>query len=118
MRRLAILGSTGSIGTHTLEVVAAHPDLFEVTALAAGNNLDLLEQQVRRFRPRFVSVGGEPGARELARRLGATTAEFAWGADGVSRAAADAGADTVVSSPPWWRCAPGRHWRWPTRKRW
>jgi 1-deoxy-D-xylulose-5-phosphate reductoisomerase len=98
MKRLAILGSTGSIGTHTLDVVAAHPDQFEVAALAAGNNVDLLEQQVRRFHPRFVALVGEAAARKLARRLGATGVEVAWGTDGLCRAGADTGADMVVSA--------------------
>ncbi len=98
MKRLAILGSTGSIGTHTLDVVAAHPDQFEVTALAAGNNVDLLEQQVRRFHPRFVALVGEAAARKLARRLGAAGVEVAWGTDGLCRAGADTGADMVVSA--------------------
>ena len=98
MKRLAILGSTGSIGTHTLDVVAAHPDQFEVTALAAGNNVDLLEQQVRRFHPRFVALVSEAAARKLARRLGAAGVEVAWGTDGLCRAGADTGADMVVSA--------------------
>jgi 1-deoxy-D-xylulose-5-phosphate reductoisomerase len=98
MKRLAILGSTGSIGTHTLDVVASHPDQFEVTALAAGNNVDLLQEQVRRFHPRFVAVAGESAARTLARRLGADGVEVAWGTDGLCRAGADTGADMVVSA--------------------
>ena len=98
MKRLAILGSTGSIGTHTLDVVASHPDQLEVTALAAGNNVDLLEQQVRRFHPRFVAVAGESAARALARRLGPDGVEVAWGTDGICRAGADTGADMVVSA--------------------
>lgn len=98
MKRLAILGSTGSIGTHTLDVVASHPDQFEVTALAAGNNVELLQEQVRRFRPRFVAVAGEAAARTLARRLGSDGVEVGWGTDGVCCAGADTGADMVVSA--------------------
>ena len=98
MKRLAILGSTGSIGTRTLDVVAAHPDQFEVIALAAGNNVDLMEQQVRRFGPRFVALADEAGARALARRLGARSPQIAWGADGVRQAAVETGADMVVSA--------------------
>jgi 1-deoxy-D-xylulose-5-phosphate reductoisomerase len=98
MRRLAILGSTGSIGTSTLEVVAAHPDRFQVTALAARANLDLLEAQVRRHAPRLVSVATEAGARELRQRLGRTRTEVGWGAAGLLGAATDAGADMVVSA--------------------
>lgn len=98
MRRLAILGSTGSIGTSTLDVVAAHPDRFQVTALTARANLDLLEAQVRRHAPRLVSVATEASARELRRRLGRTTTEVSWGTTGLLRAAADTGGDLVVSA--------------------
>ncbi len=98
MRRLAILGSTGSIGTSTLDVVAAHPDRFQVTALTARVNLDLLEAQVRRHAPRLVSVATEASARELRRRLGRTTTEVGWGTTGLLRAAADTGGDLVVSA--------------------
>jgi 1-deoxy-D-xylulose-5-phosphate reductoisomerase len=98
MRRLAILGSTGSIGTSTLDVVAAHPDRFQVTALAARANLDLLEAQVRRHTPRLVSVATEGSARELRRRLGRTSTEVGWGTTGLLRAATDTGGDLVVSA--------------------
>jgi 1-deoxy-D-xylulose-5-phosphate reductoisomerase len=54
-KKLAILGSTGSIGRQTLEVVRAHPDRFEVTALSAGQNLSLLSKQIQEFKPEFVS---------------------------------------------------------------
>ena len=54
VKRLAVLGSTGSIGRQTLEVVRAFPDRFEVVGLAAGSNLALLEKQVKEFKPRFV----------------------------------------------------------------
>jgi len=56
VKRLAILGSTGSIGTQTLDVVARFPERFEVVALAAGRNIELLVQQAKQFRPRVVSV--------------------------------------------------------------
>ncbi len=98
MKRLAILGSTGSIGTQTLEVVTAHPGRFEVTALAAGANLDLLEQQVRRFAPLLVSVGSEASARDLRRRLGRARTEVSWGLAGLREAASDSGASLVVSA--------------------
>ncbi|TMF13173.1 MAG: 1-deoxy-D-xylulose-5-phosphate reductoisomerase [Chloroflexi bacterium] len=57
--RLAVLGSTGSIGRQTLDVVRSLPRRFNVIALAAGNNVTLLEEQVREFRPRFIYAGGE-----------------------------------------------------------
>ena len=56
MKKLTILGSTGSIGVSTLEVVAAHPDMFRMVALTAGANLDLLKSQIEAFSPDLVSV--------------------------------------------------------------
>ena len=55
MKRIAILGSTGSIGTQTLEIVRSNPDL-EVVGLAAGTNVDRMEEQIREFRPKAVSM--------------------------------------------------------------
>jgi len=69
VKRLAVLGSTGSIGTSTLDVVARFPDRFEVVALAAGRNLELLAEQARRFRPRLVATADEDGARWLRAEL-------------------------------------------------
>ena len=64
MKKIAILGSTGSIGTQTLEVVRANGDI-EVTALSAGKNIRLLAQQIREFRPRIAAVWEEADAKEL-----------------------------------------------------
>lgn len=58
-KQLAILGSTGSIGTQTLEVVAEHPDLFDIYALTANNNIDLLISQARQFLPEAVVIANE-----------------------------------------------------------
>jgi 1-deoxy-D-xylulose-5-phosphate reductoisomerase len=69
-QRLCILGSTGSIGTNTLDVAARHPDRFEVFALTGHSRLDLLLDQCAQWRPRFVGVPGAEAARELRRRLG------------------------------------------------
>ena len=57
MKRLAILGSTGSIGEQTLDVVAEHPDRFDVVSIAAGRSVERLIEQAKQFRPRVVSVG-------------------------------------------------------------
>ncbi len=70
MKAIAILGSTGSVGVTTLDVVSRFPDRFSVVAMAAGRNLDLLAEQVRRFRPELVSVATPELARDLASRLG------------------------------------------------
>jgi len=99
MKRISLLGSTGSIGVSTLDVVASHPDEFTVTALAAGRNVTLLQAQIKRFRPVLAAVADEEDARNLRRFLGpnAATAVFS-GPDGYREAAAAAGADMVVSA--------------------
>lgn len=70
MKRIALLGSTGSIGTSTLDVVSQHPEQFEVAALAAGTNVELLAEQVKTFRPQLVSVATEEAAFDLRAKLG------------------------------------------------
>ena len=64
MKRLAILGSTGSIGQQTLDIVRAFPDRFSVFALAAGNNLDLLGRQIAEFKPAIVHHQSEQSLQE------------------------------------------------------
>jgi 1-deoxy-D-xylulose 5-phosphate reductoisomerase len=71
VRRVAILGSTGSIGRQTLDVIARHPERFEVAGLAAGSNVELLAAQALQFHPLIVSAGTEAAARELSVRIGA-----------------------------------------------
>jgi 1-deoxy-D-xylulose-5-phosphate reductoisomerase len=68
-RRITVLGSTGSVGANTLDVVARHPDRFEVFALSAASQVDTLLQQCARFRPAFAVMAQPDAARELARRL-------------------------------------------------
>src|SRR5512136_1483171 len=82
MKKLAILGSTGSIGVQALDVVARSPERFAVAALAAGRNTARLAEQVRRFRPRVVSVSDESAARELAGALGREAPEILLGEAG------------------------------------
>ena len=65
MKRLAILGSTGSVGTQALEVVAAHPDLFEVEVLSAHKNAVLLIEQAKKFKPNAVVVTDETKYKEV-----------------------------------------------------
>jgi 1-deoxy-D-xylulose-5-phosphate reductoisomerase len=69
-KKIALLGSTGSIGTQALKVIAAHPDLFEVTALAAGNNYQLLLTQIKKFKPRAVSIISPEAARFIKNKTG------------------------------------------------
>ena len=74
-QRLAILGSTGSIGTSTLDVVARHPDRFEVAGLSAFRRVDELAAQCRQFRPAVAVVPDEARAAELRRLLEGTPTE-------------------------------------------
>lgn len=82
MKKIAIIGSTGSIGTQTLDVVRANDDL-EVVALAAGNNVELLEKQVRQFRPRLACVSKEDKAKELSLRIKDTDTKVLCGMEGL-----------------------------------
>lgn len=72
MKKLSILGSTGSIGTQTLDVVRQHPESFEVVALVAHSNIQLLEEQIREFKPLFVGVTDEEKYKELKERIDAS----------------------------------------------
>jgi 1-deoxy-D-xylulose-5-phosphate reductoisomerase len=99
VKKIAILGSTGSIGVNTLDVVSKHPGELEVVALAAGRNLDILKGQVERFRPKIVSViDGKHAARLKAMIGSASTTEVLWGDEGVRSVAAAPGADLVLSA--------------------
>jgi len=99
LKSLAILGSTGSIGSNALDVVRQHRDRFEVVALAAGNNIDALLKQMREFRPRLVSVADQGLAEKLeARWADQDRVEIFWGPEGLERIATAEGADLVVSA--------------------
>ncbi len=82
MKKIAILGSTGSIGTQTLEIVRENPDLA-VVGLAAGANIDLFERQVREFQPKLVSLQSEAACRELRTRLADMQVAVVCGMDGL-----------------------------------
>ena len=97
MRRIAVLGSTGSIGTQTLEVVENHPDM-EITALAAGSNIRLLEEQIRRFRPKVAAVWSEERAEELKARVADLDVRVEAGMDGLIAVATEASAQVVVTA--------------------
>ena len=71
MKKIGILGSTGSIGTQTLEIVRSNPDL-QVIALAAGSNVNLMEQQVREFHPVLAVMGTEEASADLKSRIADT----------------------------------------------
>ena len=99
MKRLAILGSTGSVGVQTLAVVKSDPAKFSAIALAAGRNIELVAEQVRQFRPELVSVGDAAGAKELRERLGSDAAgvEIEYGKEGLL-AVATSTSDLVVAA--------------------
>lgn len=82
MKKIAILGSTGSIGTQTLEVVRANKDI-EVVGMAAGNNISLLEEQIREFSPKTVAVWSEDKARELRVRISDLPVKVVAGMEGL-----------------------------------
>lgn len=97
MKRLSVLGSTGSIGLQTMEVIRSNKEMFSLEAVAANSSVDLLEQQVREFRPKLAVVYDEAKYSELKSRVGTIT-EVATGIEGLIAAATIAEANTVVSS--------------------
>ncbi len=101
MKRIAILGSTGSIGRSTLSVVESYPERFQVTTLAAGNNAELAFEQAVRWKPRVVSLAKDQDAEALRAKLrgaGLTEIEVAHGAAGTVRVATHPEVDFVVSA--------------------
>ena len=98
MKKIAILGSTGSIGTQTLDVVRAHSDELEVVALAAGSNKERLKEQIREFHPELVSLSGEKKAQELKEELAGEAVEVVCGMDGLIEVAGIDSADVVVTA--------------------
>lgn len=97
-QRLAILGATGSIGTSTLDVVARHPDRYEVVALSGHRRLDVLETQCRRHRPRYAVVADGAGAGALAASLRGSGTEVLAGADALDFVAALPEVDAVMAA--------------------
>lgn len=97
MKNIAVLGSTGSIGTQTLDVARNNEDI-RIVALSAGSNIELLEQQAREFSPEVVSVADEQDAEKLRKKLEGTGVKVLWGMDGLIEAAQHPSADTVVTA--------------------
>lgn len=97
MRRLSIIGSTGSIGTQTLEVVRENPD-FTVEALSCGSNIELLEEQIREFKPSLAAVSREEDAEKLRERLADVNVNIVSGMDGLVAVARCEKSDTVVTA--------------------
>ena len=101
MRRIAILGSTGSIGRSTLSVAESYPDRFQIVALAAGSNLEAAFEQAHHWRPRVISIATEPDADLLRSRLaqaGLREIEVVHGAAGTVKVATHPEVDFVVSA--------------------
>ena len=97
MKKIAILGSTGSIGTQTLEVARNNGDL-EITALAAGSNIDLLERQIREFRPPLAAVWTEEKAKELRIRTADLDVKIVSGMEGLLEVAAQPESEILVTA--------------------
>jgi 1-deoxy-D-xylulose-5-phosphate reductoisomerase len=98
MKKLTILGSTGSIGVSTLDVVAAQPDMFKVVALTAGNNLELLKKQIETFQPELVSVLSADNAKALSRMLTGKKPQIMHGVEGMIAAATASETTMVVAA--------------------
>ena len=101
MKRIAILGSTGSIGRSTESVVESHPGRFQIVTLAAGQNVDRAFEQTQRWKPRLISMSTPQGADELRTRLrqaGLTGTEVAEGSAGAVQVSTHPEVDFVVSA--------------------
>ena len=123
-KRISLLGSTGSIGRQTLDVIDACG--MEVAAITANSSVDVLEEQARRYGPELAVLMDEKAAADLKVRLADTSVKVLAGMDGLMEAAALPSADTVLTAVVvWWVCGPpwppsGRASAspWPTRKLW
>ena len=98
MKRLAILGSTGSIGINTLDIVRRFPERFQVMSLSAGRNIELLRKQILQFRPRMVSVLNAELSEALRRESPFHTLNVVHGVEGLIQVATHPEVDQVVSA--------------------
>lgn len=98
MKKIGIMGSTGSIGTQTLDVVRNHPEDFCVTALSAGRNIRLLEEQIREFSPKLAVVGDEELAKELRIRVNDLNVKVCSGMEGLLEMAVQPEMEIVVTA--------------------
>jgi 1-deoxy-D-xylulose-5-phosphate reductoisomerase len=99
-QRVAVLGSTGSVGANTLDVIARHPGRFEVVALSAATQVDLMLKQCAQFRPRFAVMAGEGPGRALAHKIEAEglATQVLWGQRALDEMAAHEAVDTVMAA--------------------
>ena len=98
MKSIIILGSTGSIGTNTLDIVRRFPDEFCVVGLTAGNNIDKLETQIRQFKPKAVAISTESSAALLRHRCADLPVEIMAGEEGITQVASELDAELVISA--------------------
>ena len=97
-KRISILGSTGSIGTQTLDVVRKYPDRFRITALSCAGNIGLLEQQIREFRPLAAAVYDPKAAEELRAKTKDLDIKIFSGMEGLVEITSGTEADIVVTA--------------------
>ena len=98
MKKLVLLGSTGSIGTQSLDVIDSFPEEWEVLALSANSNIDLLEKQARKYRPLYLVIGNNKLQEELEYRLDDLNIKVLSGAEGLEFIAGELEADLVINS--------------------
>ena len=98
MKNIVVMGSTGSIGTQTLEIIRSHPDELSAVALTANSSVDMIEKQAREFSPKLVAMYDEQSAKELAHALADTGITVVSGMEGLIEAATFDEADTVLTA--------------------
>jgi len=98
MKKISILGSTGSIGTSALKVIEDHLDKFQVVGLAEGHDVNLLAEQIEKFRPKLVSVRDELSVKKLKDKIGTNPVEIVYGLAGASQVATISETDIVLSA--------------------
>jgi len=98
MKKIGVMGSTGSIGTQTLEIVRNYPEKLQVVALAAGSSVDLMEKQIREFKPVFAAMWSEQAAKDLKQRVSDLDIEVGYGMDGLLQMAVLSEMDVLVTA--------------------
>ena len=125
-KQIAILGSTGSIGTQALEVISENDSLFEVYALTANNNVDLLIEQARKYKPEMVAIGNESHYLTLKNALSDLPVKVFAGADSIAQLAEMQPIDIVLTAmvgysglkPTMSAIKAGKKSHWLTKKHW
>lgn len=98
MKKIGVMGSTGSIGTQTLDIVRNYSDRLEIVALAAGSSVELLEQQIREFKPRYAAMWSEEAAKDLKARVADLDIEIGFGMDGLLKMAVLSEMEVLVTA--------------------